>query len=127
MKIFCGKNLLLLPLIAASGLVNAATYDLPDPAVTVTISAAFNTTSVTVAGKSYRGTSQFYYVSECPGIVDTYAKHCNILEEDDVVLTAADGSTVTVTIVDQSLTVLIRSGHNYYRHSDTLLSGELTQ
>lgn len=126
MKIFCGKNLLLLPLIAASGLVNAATYDLPDPAVTVAISAAFNTTSVTVAGKSYRGTSQFYYLSEC-AVPDTYARRCNIQEEDDVVLTATDGSTITVTVVDQHLAVLIRSGHNYFRTSDTLLSGELTQ
>jgi hypothetical protein len=103
----------------------ATTYDLPDPAIYASFNSSFNRTYVTVAGKSYSGTSQFYYVGEC-ALPDTATRHCNVLEEDDVTLTATDGSTIIVTIVGQHQSVLIRSGHNYWRQSDTVTGGTVT-
>ena len=120
------KAMLLAATLAVSGMAQAETvYDLPDPAVTVRLNFLYNTTSVTIDGVSYTGPSQFYYLSEC-ALPDTFYRHCNILEEDNVVLTAADGSTVTATVIDQSLRTLIRSGHNYWRSSETVIGGTVT-
>lgn len=112
-------------MLAFSGLAAAdTTYTLPDPSIAVSPNVN-NTTTVTIDGVAYRGPAAFYYLSACPK-PNTPRYHCSIIEEDGVVLTAADGSIVTVTIVDQSASSLIISGHNYWRHTDTVLDGSVT-
>ena len=115
---------LVVTLIAGTAFADT-TYQLPDPSISVTIPASINSATVKVGGVYYSGPVAFYYLSEC-ATPDTQYRHCNILEGDDAVLTAADGSTITVTLVVQSLRVLIRSGHNYWRSSTVLLDGTVT-
>jgi len=123
------KTLLLALLAFAGAVCNtpalADTTTLPDPSVSVTPNYANTTTIVSVSGVTYRGASAFYYVSECAK-PDSVRYHCNILQEDNVVLVAPDGSTVTVSLTIQSASTLITSGHNYWRHTDTVLAGSLT-
>lgn len=108
------------------GTANAATsYPLPDPAIAVNPNYSGTTTIVTIAGVTYRGPSQFYYVSACAK-PDGPKYHCSILVESGVVLTAPDHTTVTVNLTIQSASVLITSGHNYWRSSQLVLSGEVT-
>lgn len=103
----------------------ATTYSLPDPAVSVNPNYSNTTTLVTIGSVLYKGKSNYYYVGECAK-PDTSGYHCNVEEEDEVLLTALDGSTVTVTIVMQSSATLIRSGHNYWRSAYTILDGSVT-
>jgi hypothetical protein len=119
------KTILKLLLAGAAVAVQAGTtYTLPDPAVPVTVNETYNTISATLGSTYYSATSAFYYVSECAK-PDSPTYHCNILAEDNLILNAS-GNTVVISLVIQSQSVLIRSGHNYWRHSNTILSGTLT-
>jgi hypothetical protein len=100
-------------------------YNLPDPTVTVNPNYSGTTTIVTIGGVSYRGPSAYYYVSAC-ATPNRVGYHCSILEEDDVTLTAPDGSTLVATIIYQAASVLIRSGHNLWRSSALVLDGTVT-
>lgn len=115
--------------------VNAATtlvcplapqsYTLPDPNIFVSPNYSNTTTIVTMGGRTYRGPSHFFYVSECSK-PDSATWHCDVLSEVGVVLTAPDHSMITVNMTIQSSGVLIRSGHNYWRYAQLLLSGDVT-
>lgn len=118
-----------------AGAAQAATYQLPDLAVQVTPNYGNTTTVVTIytrdalgnlvyPGKTYRGASHFYYLNECAR-PDDARYHCDVMQESWVVLTAADHSTATVNITAQFASVLITSGHNYWRQSQLVLSGEV--
>jgi hypothetical protein len=115
------KTMLLAAALAVSGAASAATYDLPDPSIYVNPNVN-GTTVVTVEGNTYRGPSAYVYVSECVK-PDSPTYHCSILQETDVVLTATNGNTISVSILYQQASTLIRSGHNYYRQSQTVLDG----
>lgn len=78
-----------------------------------------------IDAKTYRGNSQFIYFGECSK-PDGATYHCDILVETSVVLVASDGSTAVINLTIQSSSVLIRSGHNYWRHSDIVTSGDVT-
>lgn len=109
-----------------AGLAHGATsYSLPDPAVTVNPNYSNTTTIVTVAGVTYKGASQYYYVSECSQ-PDGARYHCNILREDNVVLKDSNGHVAVVSLTIQDASILIISGHNYWRQSVTVLSGTLS-
>lgn len=118
------KTILSALLLACIGTVNAATYPLPSPEIFVNPNYSNTTTIVQIAGVTYRGASHFYYLSECAR-PDDARYHCDVLQESWVVLTAADHSTVTVNITAQFASVLITSGHNYWRQSQLVLSGEV--
>jgi hypothetical protein len=118
------KTMLLAAALAVSGAANAATYDLPDPAVYVEPNLN-GTTIVTVEGNTYRGPSAYVYVSECAK-PDSFTYHCSILQETDVTLTASNGNTISVSILYQQASTLIRSGHNYWRQSRVVLDGTVT-
>jgi hypothetical protein len=115
------KKFIAATMLAASGIASAATYDLPDPAIYVNPNVN-GTTVVTVEGNTYRGPSAYVYVSECVK-PDSPTYHCSILQETDVVLTATNGNTISVSILYQQASVLIRSGHNYWRQSQIVLDG----
>lgn len=108
-----------------AGAAQAATYPLPDPAISVNPNYSNTTTIVTIAGVTYRGPSQFYYVSECAR-PDGPTYHCNVMAESGVVLVAAGGQTITVDLTVQFAGILIRSGHNYWRTSQLVLNGDVT-
>lgn len=123
------KNIISYVLIAAcilwAGYANAAaSYPLPDPGIQVNPNYGGNTTIVTIAGVTYRGASHFYYLHECDK-PDSARYHCSVMGESWVVLTALDHSTVTVNIIAQFASVLITSGHNYWRQSQLVLSGDV--
>lgn len=109
--------------LAAASVASAGTINLPDPSVYTNF--ANNTTLIGIAGKYYRAPSQFVYFSECAK-PDGARYHCNISVENDVVAVAGDGSTVTVNVTVQFASTLIVSGHNYWRQSQILLSGDVT-
>lgn len=114
-----------LALLLLSAVAQAATvYPLPDPAIFVNPNYGNTTTIVTIAGVTYRGPSAFYYVSECAK-ADGARYHCDVLAETDVLLKASDGSQALVTLTIQSAAVLITSGHNYWRNTDTVLNGSV--
>lgn len=117
----------ILPLLflAASAAAHAATYELPDPAVQVTPNYGNTTTIVTIAGVTYRGPSAFYYVRECDK-PDTTRYHCNVMAESGVVLKDENGNPVVVSLTAQFAAVLITSGHNYWRQSQIVTSGNAT-
>lgn len=101
------------------------TYQLPNPAITVNPNYSNTTTLVTIGSVTWRGPSAFYYVGECQRPDDS-GYRCNILQEDNVTLTAPGHAPIAVTIAMQSASILIRSGHNYWRSSDTVLNGAVT-
>lgn len=105
----------------------AATYPLPDPAISVVPNYSNTTTIVVLNGVTYRGPSAFYYVRECDK-PDGARFHCNVMQEAGVVLTAQDGSgaRVVVDLVVQFASTLITSGHNWWRSTQTVLSGDVT-
>lgn len=107
-----------------AGYANAATYQLPDPAIQVNPNYSNTTTIVTIAGVTYRGASHFYYLHECDK-PDSARYHCDVMQESWVVLTALDHSTVTVNIIAQFAAVLTVSGHQYWRPSQLVLSGDV--
>ncbi len=117
--------ILIASLLIGAGYASAATfYSLPDPGVIVNPNFGNTTTIVTVAGKTYRGASNFVYFSECTK-PDAVRYRCNIMTEDDVILVASDGSVARVSLTVQFASTLIVSGHNYWRNSQTVLAGEL--
>jgi hypothetical protein len=120
-----GKLLLAVGMLVSVA-AQAATYELPDPDIPVTPNYSNTTTIVTIAGVTYRGPSQFYYVSECAKPDGPYYR-CDVMSESDVVLTAQDGSgaLATVNLTAQFSSTLIRSGHNYWRQGQTVLNGDL--
>lgn len=122
------KILMSIAILLASAMAQASTvYHLPYTDVFVTPNWNNTTTVVTVQGVTYRGPSAYYYVSECFK-ADGASYHCDVRQEDNVVLTA-DGNTgqfITVSLRITSTSVLIRSGHNYWRHSDFITDGTVT-
>lgn len=104
----------------------ATAYELPDPAVGVSLvpTQIAGTTTITVGGKTYTGASAFYYVSECVK-PDSTRYHCSVLQEDNVTLAATDGSTITATLRIEKGTTLVTSGHNYWKPFARLLGGEV--
>lgn len=98
-------------------------FTLPDPAIFVNPNYGGNTTIVQIAGVTYRGPSQLYYVSECSQ-ADGPRYHCNILAES-VVLKDANGNPITVSLTMQDAAILITSGHNQWRQSQIVLSGSV--
>lgn len=118
----------ILPLLflAASAAAHAATYELPDPAVQVTPNYGNTTTIVTIAGVTYRGPSAFYYLRECDK-ADGPKYHCDVMAETNVLLTeaAVPHRTVRADMTAQFSGTLITSGHNYWRYSQILTSGEV--
>lgn len=109
--------------MALVGGVQAGTANVPDPAVIVSPNSA--TTIVIVNGKTYRGSSNFVYFSECAK-PDGPRFHCSVSIED-VVLVSVDGSVAVVEgLAVQFAGVLITSGHNYWRNTTTVLSGQVT-
>lgn len=122
------KNTLLASILVATA-VNAGTTNLPAANVTVNPNYNNNTTIVSFTQGTkvlitYRGPSQFYYVSECSK-PDSPSYRCDIIEETDVVLTAGDGSAAVVSMVLQDAWLLNRSGHNQWVHQQIILSGEV--
>lgn len=116
----------ILALLAFSSAAFASiTYQLPDPTIFVNPNYSNTTTIVQIAGVTYRGPSQFYYVSECAK-PDGPKYHCNVLAESGVVLKDANGNPITVVLTIQDASVLITSGHNYWRQSQIVLSGSVT-
>lgn len=111
-------------LLLLSSVAQAATTPLPDPAITVDLRTP-GTTYVTVGGVTYRGASEFVYFSECSK-PDGPRWHCNINVETDVTLYSNTGASIVVSITAQFASTLITSGHNYYRQSQVVLSGEVT-
>lgn len=116
---------LALSIIAWVSTSHSATLDVPNPAITVNPNYSNTTTIVTMGTTSFRGPSRFFYVGECQK-PDSASYRCDVVEEDQVVLTAPSGQTMVVSLVVQSSAVLIRSGHNYWRHTDTVLSGTVS-
>lgn len=117
------KALMLATLLASAA--QATTYPVPDPAIFINPNYGNTTTIVTMAGVTYRGPSAFVYAGECAR-PDDAGYRCDILTEYSVQLTAPGHAPIGVSLTIQSANVLIRSGHNYWRHSDTLLSGSVT-
>jgi trehalose utilization protein len=117
--------IVLLSLLFSSAALAGATYALPDPSIIVTPNWSNTTTIVTVGSTTYRGASAFYYVRECAK-PDSSTYHCMIIREDHTKLTSDSGAAAFVTLTVQSASTLIRSGHNYWRQTDTVLSGSLT-
>jgi len=115
----------LLACLITNGALAGTSYSLPDPVVKVTPNASGTTTIVTVGKKAYRGPSAFYYVHHCANR-DTPYYHCIVIHEQHVTLTATSGAIAIVWLTVQSASTLIRSGHNYWRHTDTVLAGGLT-
>lgn len=115
----------LLACLITSAAVAGTGYSLPDPSVRVTPNASGTATIVTVRKMTYRGPSAFYYVHRCAD-ADTAYYHCIVIHEQHVTLTAPTGAVAIVWLTVQSASVLIRSGHNYWRHTDTVLAGGLT-
>lgn len=99
----------------------STTYDLPNSAFNVTPNWSNTTTIVTVGATTFRGPSQFYYVSACAA-PNTARYHCSVQREDQVVLTAPDHSTMVVSLTVQFAGVLITSGHNYWRNSQIVVT-----
>lgn len=120
------KTLLALTLLA-SGYANAATYVVPDPALAINPNYGGTTTIVTLAGVTYRGLSQYYYVGECAK-PDGPKYHCDVMAESGVVLTetAVPHRTVVVNLTVQFASVLSTSGHNQWLHSTIVLAGDVT-
>ncbi len=119
------KNLALLALLVSTAALAATTYSLPDPAVYVNLQS--NRTTIGIDGVYYQAPSAFAYVSECSK-PDGARYRCNIETETDVPLYATDGSgrSITATITAQFSSILITSGHNYWRSSQVVLGGEVT-
>lgn len=117
------KTLLLVLTALFASVALAATIDLPDPSVYVNLKS--NHTTVGINGKYYGAPSQFVYVSEC-STPDSSRYHCDVDTESNVVLTATDGSTITVTITAQFAARLQTSGHNQWVQTETVLDGVVT-
>jgi hypothetical protein len=115
---------LFLATLALASIAFAGTTSLPDPAISVNLASGY--TTVTIAGKAYRGVSQFVYFSECAKPDVPYKYRCDIVVESGVVLVAADGSAAVVNITAQFASTLITSGHNYWRQSQIVLAGDVT-
>ena len=118
------RNLAAAALLVSTGALGA-TFDLPDPSITVNPNYGGNTTIVTLGGVTWRGPSAYYYVGECAR-PDSTGYRCNVLQEDNVPLTSPGHAPIAVSITLQEAAVLIRSGHNYWRNSDTVLAGQVT-
>lgn len=118
-----------LAILAAAVMAHTAhadiTYQLPDPAIRVTPNWSYTTTIVTMGDTTWRGPSHFYYVGECLR-PDGPGYHCNLLQEDNVTLTADGHDPISVSLGIQSYGILIRSGHNFWRNADILLNGSVT-
>jgi len=120
------KKLITIGMLLMSGVVAAATYSLPDPSIAVTPNTINNYTYVTVGGVQYSGPSAYYYVSECVKADVPFKYRCDVMQEDEVVLTSSTGATITATIIYQQASTLITSGHNYWRSSQVVLAGSVT-
>lgn len=114
--------------LCAMGIAHAdpVVYELPNTAVGVGLipTQIASTTTIAVGGKSYSGASTFYYVSECVK-PDSVHYHCSVLQEDNVILVAKDGSTITATLRVEKGTTLVTSGHNYWKPFARLIGGEV--
>lgn len=115
----------LIAALFATAVLADTTYQLPNPAITVTPNWSNTTTIVTMGTVTWRGPSGFYYVGECQRPDDS-GYHCSILQEDNVTLTVPGHAPIAVTIAMQAASILIRSGHNYWRQADTVLNGAVT-
>lgn len=102
----------------------AQATSLPDPAVSVDLRTP-GTTYVTVGGVRYGGPSEFVYFSECSK-PDGPRYRCDIRTETDVTLYSNTGASIVVSLTVQFASTLIISGHNWWRQSQTVLSGDLT-
>lgn len=119
------RLLLALALLSAGAAQAQTVINLPDPSVNVNPNYGGTTTIVAIGGVNYRGPSQFQYFSECAR-PDGTRYHCNIVVETDVPLFDVAGNQITASLTIQSSSTLITSGHNYWRHSDLVLTGEVT-
>lgn len=128
------KRVLCLMALLGSVAAFADTTVLPDPNVTVNLASGVTVATYytrdadgnILTAKTYRGPSLFAYVSECAR-QDGPKYHCNVEQETGVVLKAPDSTTVVANITAQFAATLITSGHNYWRQSALLLSGDLTR
>lgn len=102
----------------------ATTYALPAPGITINPNYSNNTTIVTIGATTWRGPSAYYYVGECVK-PDSPSYRCDILQEDNVPLTAPGQAPIYATITLQSAAVLVRSGHNYWHQVYTVLTGSV--
>lgn len=119
------KILALIAGLALTGAADAATINLPDEAVFVNPNYGNTTTIVVVNGVTYKGASNFVYFSECAK-PDGPRYHCNI-EVESVVLVSPNGNVAVVEgLAVQFAGTLIISGHNYWRDSQIVLSGQVT-
>ena len=85
--------------------------------------ASTSTVVASVNGVVYRGSAVYTITAT---IRNVYGNHEYIFHYDNGVLFAADGSSLLLTMDVDYKSILIRSGHNYYRHSYTVLSGTIT-
>lgn len=98
-------------------------YTNDNPNITVSFvshDSYWKTISVTVNGVSYTGLNTYAVVATLHNV---YGNHEYIWHYDNVVMTAANGSTVLLSMDVDYRSILIRSGHNYYRTTWTVLSG----
>lgn len=112
-----------LALLLISSIAGAATYELPDPDIPVSLFSG--STVVTLHGVSYHSISDFVYVSECTK-PDSARYRCNIMQEKEVILFNGTETIVVENIIAQFASILNISGHNYWRQSQIVLSGEIT-
>jgi len=115
----------LLALFFSGAALAGTTYSLPDPLFRITPNGSGTTTTVAVNRATYNGPSAFYYVSKCAK-ADTTSYHCMVIREDHVKIVSGSGAVAFVTLIVQSASVLIRSGHHHWRQTDTVLAGSLT-
>ena len=80
----------------------------------------WKTISVTVNDVRYTGPNSYEVITILHNV---YGNHEYIWDYDNVVMTATDGSTVLLSMDVDYRSILIRSGHNYYRTTWTVLSG----
>ena len=118
------KAIILAMLMGMSLAANAADVVLPDANVTVTHDAYYQTVYVTVEGVRYAGPYAGY--TNVIVLHNVYGNHEYVYHYDNMVLTSADGATLLLTADIDYRSVLIRSGHNYYRVSWTVLNGIVT-
>ena len=96
-----------------------------NPGITVssvTHDPSWKTISVTVNNVLYTGPNSYSVVAILHNV---YGNHEYVWHFDNVVMIAADGSTVLLSMDVDYRSILIRSGHNYYRTTWTVLSGSV--
>lgn len=112
-------------LLLLSSVAQAATTPLPNLAVLVDLRTP-GVTDVTVGGAEYQGASAFYSVLAC-AMPNTARYRCSIQREDNVVLQNVDhsGATVVVTLLVKFESILVVSGHQYWKQVRSILDGSV--